>query len=214
VSPVGPRGPSLHRLQLDEGAILLDAELASGLADFPLEAVDITIDDLIDPGLSIRESRIALAELLAGTTNKSSRAYKSAYRQAERWMVVPGSGRKPRQPTLPSRLRLRAARKQMNERLANYRQYGAFMRVLIVWYQGSKEQWIPPHHYLKISREVMRRVIRTWAADERQEAWDDLWEQFLIRYKVPNIEDWLKDVQVVELDIRPGNREPSRPGYL
>jgi hypothetical protein len=200
----------------DDLGILLDAQLGRGLADFDpagealaLVTASIQAVDLIAPGLSRSESLSELASLLAGTDDKRTRKYKSARRQAERWSPSPRArarGVKARTPTLSSRTRLRIARRQQDDRLRSFRLHGGAMKVSVLWYHGGKGRRVevlPPHYWVHIRQLVMRRVVRLWAAGEKQDAARELFDEFMLQYDIPNPGDWLSDTEIVGLELEP-----------
>jgi hypothetical protein len=154
---------------------------------------------LIEVSALGREGRTELAELLAGTTNKKTREYRSARRQVERWAKKPGTKIKTR-----SRQRLRGAgREARSPRLQAFRRHGAEMRLQIEWYVGRRLEWVPAGRTQHIPREAMRRVIRTWAEGEIDEAAGLLLAEFAEQYKVPDVLDWLPDVVIHRLHLEP-----------
>lgn len=175
---------------------LLDAQLGRGLAAFDPTEVELVEVDLVMPGLSRSESLTAYAELLAGTSDKKSKAYKTARRNAERW----SRGRRPK-PV--SRRRIAGARRQQDETLAAFRRHGGEMRVKVSWYGERRPEWLPPHRWQHIRQRQMRQVVRLWAEGEPWEAADHLFREFLHGYGVPNPDDWMADVEVIELRLIP-----------
>jgi hypothetical protein len=178
---------------------LLDAELAAGewTPDLSLPGTSFIV-----PGLSRSQSVTELAELLSGVEGpgrSKSKAYRSARRQAER-MTKPGSKVKPKPATLR---RVQGALRQQNERVRSFKAHGANMRVLVSVFSDSKPGWLPPHDWIQMPREVMRTVTRMWAAGEKAEAADTLFVEFLIRYNVPNPEDWLREAEIIALKLEP-----------
>lgn len=173
---------------------LLDARLGRGAQT--VEEYDEVIDfgDLAGPANT--GERTAFAELLAGTADKKSKAYKAARRNVERWV-------KGRKPIVVSRRRIIGARRQASEELARFRLHGANMRVLVSWYGDRKPEWLPPHRWVSIRQSAMRQTIREWAEGDHEQAAETLFEEFLIRYEVPNVGDWLADVEVIGLRLEP-----------
>lgn len=179
---------------------LLDARLGEGVAS--VEVIEETIDfgDLAGPEHTA--DRTLFAELLAGTSDKKSRAYKAQRRNIERWV-------KGRKPVVVSRRRIVSARRQQSHRIARFRRHGALMRLRVLWYGGAdgrKPEWLPPHRWIRIPREVIRRVIRLWAtrdADDLRDAAVLLLREFLERYDVPNPDDWERDAEIIDLLLEP-----------
>lgn len=152
--------------------------------------------------LSRTERLSELAEVLAGTADKKSRAYKSARRRVERW--EPGPGRRPVKPTKVNQRRLRGARRQQSATMREFRQLGGAMKLQIEWYLDRGSEWVPPHNqYVHIPIKGMRSVLRLWSEDEREEAADELLREFLRRYKVGNPSDWLMTIVVLDLRLFP-----------
>jgi hypothetical protein len=178
----------------DALAQLLNAELSKGLER--AEVVEETIDLRTLDGPENKLERTALAELLAGTDEKKSKAYKAQRRNVERWA-------KGRAPKMVSIRRIVNARRQQSARLRAYRERGGEMRVKVMWYAERRAEWLPPRRWIHQPREVMRSVIRKWARDEHEAAANELWREFLERYEVPNVKDWLRDVIVVDLMLEP-----------
>jgi hypothetical protein len=194
---------------------LLDAELRRGLTEVIVPAEETRPEDLLTPGLSRRENVTALAELLSGTDNRSSRAYLSARRQAERWLpseAMLARGIKARQPVLPSRLRLASVRRLLDQRIKDMRVHGADMRLRVSWYGERRQEWLPPHRWIHIRAFATRTVIKLWSDDQIDRAAELLMQEFVsypgagYGYEVPNPADWLRDVVVVELLLEPAGR--------
>jgi len=181
---------------------LLDAQLGAGLGAFDAEEFEIIdVGDLVAPGLGRSQSLTELAELLSGTSDKKSKAYKTARRNAERW--APKSGKKPRQPTVRSRRRIGGARRQQDARLAQFRRHGGEMRVKISWYGSRAPEWLPPHRWQHIRQRQMRKVVSLWAEGEHELAAEELFFEFLDQYGVPNPLDWLADTEIIDLRLIP-----------
>jgi hypothetical protein len=173
---------------------LLDANLSQGVDE--LQVVEETIDMRELDGPENRYERTAMAELLAGTDDKKSRAYKAQRRNVERW----AKGRKPMPITVR---RIVSARRQSSLRLRAFRNHGANMRVQVSWYAERRREWLPPNRWITIPTREIREVIREWAQGRLIAAAAMLWREFLHRYNVPNIEDWERDVIVVDLRLEP-----------
>ena len=166
-------------------AKLLAAELSKGISrEQPLVVSKLT-----------RIERTELAELLAGTSEKRSSAYKAARRNVERWE----KGRKPMPISLA---RLTRAGRERNALIAAYRGRGADTRVLVDGY-GNIKGWLPPHGWLHLPREAMRRIIRYWAEGDHELAAGAYFDAFLAAYRVPNYETWAMELTVVDLRLRP-----------
>lgn len=132
--------------------------------------------------------RSELAESLAGTSDKKSRAYKSARRQVERWHPLK-PGRRAQQPRAAVRPRIEQITEAVHMRFV-----GALVRLHVAWYKGQKGQWLPPNNWLPFT------------ASEWRESEDDdgrLFELFLEKYNVPNPLDWLRDGEVTDRAVRP-----------
>lgn len=193
---------------LDE---LLDAELGRGMAAFePAEAPSLEAPDLVAPGLSgmrRRENITELAELLSGTSDKKSKAYRTARRNVERWSPserMRARGAHVRQPNVVSKERLGVARKQQNEYLRRLRLRGGEMRVLIV-ISSDRPRWKPPHDWIHIRQAPMRRTLRLWAEGDHETAAAVLFGEFMDQYSVANPEDWerLSEVEEMRLETVP-----------
>jgi hypothetical protein len=176
---------------------LLDAELSQGVDE--VEVVEETIDfgDLAGPEHTAE--RTAFAELLAGTEDKKSRAYKAARRNVERWV-------KGRRPVTVSVRQIVTARRQQSERVRAFRLHGGEMRVQVSWYAERKREWLPPQRWVHVRQRVMREVVRAWAAGALERAAGVIWREFLEQYNVPNIRDWMRDVIVTDLRLEPSRR--------
>lgn len=179
---------------------LLDRELGpryAGAAPGPVE-----IEDVLPPGGTRAQRRTRLAEILAGTSDKKTRGYRNARRQAERW--IPARGRKAATPTLPSRLRLGRARAEETERVQSMRERGCEMKLRVLWYGSRrKPEWLPPGpgRWVHISEWHMRRVINLWADGDSEEAADELIREFLKAYGVPNPTDWLAEAEIEDMRL-------------
>lgn len=134
-----------------------------------------------------RAERTELAELLSGTSDKKTRAYKSARRQVERWNPIKPD-RRPQRPTRSQ------GRLQLATRTQRIRNTGANVRFQIQWYEGRAPEWVPANTYLAIPGDVMREAEGNPLA---------LWTAFLVAYNVPNVRDWLQNVRIIETDVRP-----------
>jgi hypothetical protein len=167
---------------------LLDIQLSRGAMES-----GPTVLDLRELG---REQISELAEAMSGVARTGSpTAYRSARRQLERWRKG-GVTLRPR-----SIERLQSAKRQANARLRQFKQSGAEMKVLVSWYASRRSEWLPPNRWIHIPRETMRSVIRQWAdGDAGGAAWR-LFEIFLERYDVPNVDDWLADAVVLDLRL-------------
>lgn len=184
------------------------AELADLLAPYlgagETTGLDTPIDprELTRPGASLREQRSELAEALAGTTDRRSRAYKTARRQAERWL--PREGRRASVPSPAARGRLRVVRFHQQANVRAIRDQGASVMFSIAFYEGQRPQWVPAHEYRHIPAATMREVTDLWAEDRPIEAANVLYETFLAAYDVPNPDDWIGNNIHHELRLRPG----------
>lgn len=173
---------------------LLDAALSQ---DVPSSRELPPLGEVI--GNLTRAGRTEMAELLAGTTDKRSRDYKTARRRVERWQR-----RGVTRITPKSRRQIEGARRvPESRRLRAFRSRGADMRVLITWYQGQREEWLPPGGWLRIKAASMRAVIRYWSEDDPQTAAAALYSAFLKEYKVPNYDDWANETEVIDLELEP-----------
>lgn len=195
---------------------LLEAELALGSPDIAgLSLPSIRVQSLMLPGLNWSENTTQLAELLSDDAPKSSKAYKRARRQAERWNPSPAQARrgvKPRQPKLSSRQELLAARRQQTDRMRRLKLHGADMRLQCLWYagsQGRKLENLPPGGWIHIPQRDTRTVIRMWADGHADAAAELLWFTFLERYGVGNPMEWLADAEVIGLTLRPAGGEDT-----
>lgn len=174
---------------------LLNANLSEGVELVEVEeqrAVDFT--ELEGPDRKLE--RAAFAEALSGTSDKKSKAYKAARRNMERWI-------KGRVPMTYSVRRIVMARRQSNERLSAFRMHGGECRLQVSWYESRKPEWLPPQRWVHLRQQVMRGIVREWAAGELRAAADVLFWEFLEQYKVPNPEDWARDVVVIDLRLVP-----------
>lgn len=174
---------------------LLDLELSRGVEQVEvLEAETIDFGELAGP--EHRADRTAFAELLAGTEDKSSRPYKAARRNVERWV----KGRVPMQVSVR---RIVAVRRQQDARLAAMRRHGGRARMLVSWYSSRRPEWLPPRRWVTIRQRTMRGVIRQWAEGDLAGAADQLAAEWLGQYGVPNPADWMRDVEVEALELEP-----------
>jgi hypothetical protein len=178
-------------------AQLLDANLSEGVAAVELVEETVEFGDLAGPAM--RAERTAFAEALSGTSDKQSRAYKAARRNVERWVA----GRRPMRVSVR---RIVSARRQQGARLTAIRAAGADVRLQVSWYATRRPEWLPPHRWLHIARDPMRRVVRHWADGDHELAAGALFTAFARAYNVPNIDDWMRDVEVVDLALRPTDR--------
>jgi hypothetical protein len=170
---------------------LLDENLRRG------EQASSFSEILLDLAGLDRAGRTELAELLSGTSNKRSREYKNARRRVERWEKN-GTAR----ITPKSRKQLRGARRSFgNERHDRFRRAGANMRVLITWYEGQREEWLPPGRWLHIAPPTMTAVIQYWSEGDVEIAAGALYSAFLDTYGVPNIDDWQMETEVIGLEL-------------
>lgn len=176
-------------------ADLLDRELRRGASEVEPENVELDLKKLSTEQIS------QLAELLSGVNVRSSTPYRSARRQLERWRK---GGIK---LTLRSQERLSLAHAQATQRIKDFRKHGAEMRVKVSWYGSRRPEWLPPGRWLHIRRPVMLTVIENWAHGTRRKlerAARTLWKEFLEQYEVPNPQDWLRDVEIIDLELEPG----------
>ena len=174
---------------------LLDRELAHGADEVRVVQETIDMRDLAGP--EMRAQRRAFAELLSDSP-PGSRAYYSQMRNIERWA-------RGRRPKLVSIQRIETARRQQSERLTELRARGAAARMRISFYGARRPENVPAHNWLRMPREVMRRVARTWARGDLEGAAEDFRAEFYARYGVPNVADWIRDVAVLELELAPGS---------
>lgn len=180
-------------------AQLLDANLSQGVAYVEVQET-VDFGELAGPDMTAQRS--AFAEALAGTGDKSSKAYKAARRNVERWV-------KGRRPMVVSRRRIAGARRQESERLRAFRLHGGECRLQVSWYESRKPEWLPPKAWVHIRQQVMRAVIRDWSTGDdegHQLAAGRLFREFVDQYEVPNPEDWERDVIVVDLRLVPSQR--------
>lgn len=77
------------------------------------------------------------------------------------------------------------------------------MRVLIVWYEGQRQEWLPPGRWVRINPAAMRQVIQDWVEGDVQLAAGLLYSTFLEQYEVPNIDDWQMETEVIGLELEP-----------
>lgn len=195
----------------DDFAPLLDAELSAGLAQFDPDVPVAPTMGFVVPGLDRTQSLSELAELLSGTSDKKSRAYKSARRQAERWSPserARARGIKARTPTVRARERLGRARRQQNTYLRQLRLHGGSMKIFVKWASGdTKGRWKPPAYWVHIRQQVMREVLRDWADGRNARAERTLFAEFLEQYEVPNPDDWFQGAEVQQLRLVPPGAE-------
>lgn len=184
---------------------LLDERLRGEGAIPTTERVRVT-----DVGFTIPDSHRSKvitewAEHLSGTSNKKSKAYKTARRNLERWSPSPAArarGAKPRRVTTRLREKVATAIDDADA-TANALRGGAEMKLLISWYSSRKPEWVPPHYNLHIDGFVMDHVIDAWENGHSEDAGGELWFAFLRAYNVPNIEDWMENVELRELQMEP-----------
>lgn len=186
-------------------AFLLDREFGPSPAEGELDG-PVSVKDLINPRRRIATMRV-LAEELAGTSDKSTREYRSARAAVGRWYpsrTARRRGVRPVQPSAESEQRLRAIQRKRGERVQRFRR-GAQMKLRFQWYGDRNAEWRPdsPGAYVAIREWVMRRVVNLWAAGEPLEGWEELLREFLKQYGVPNPLDWLRDVEIVDLRLVP-----------
>lgn len=186
---------------------LLDSELSRGLPS-EVEAEH----EIIDFGSLLPGEVSELAETLAGTSDKKSRAYKSQRRKVERWnpsQRARARGVRPMRPSETGRARLRSASRQASDRIRRFRAHGGDMRVFVIWgsavsaSKNRKGEWLPPGEWIHIRQQVMRRVINEWADGSHDAAASTLFREFLEQYKVGNVEDFESDAEVIELRLEP-----------
>lgn len=178
----------------DDLAELLDVSLSEGAGE--LEVVEETIDFADLAGPEQARERTAFAELLSGTSDKKSRAYRAQRRNVERWV-------KGRRPITISVQRIVTARAQQSARVAAFRLHGANVRMRVSWYAERKPEQLPPNRWLHVRQSVMRQVVREWARGDHEAAADTLRAEFLEQYQVPNPDDWQRDVTVLDLQLEP-----------
>lgn len=171
---------------------LLDQQLSRGA--FELDTNE-TVLDLAQLG---REQISELAEAMSGVGRAGSpTAYRSARRQLERWRKGGVT------PTVRSRDRLRGAKRHANARLRAFRARGGNMRLQVSWYGSRRPEWLPPQRWVHIRRPIMQQVIRKWASGDSESAAKTLLTEFYERYDVPNLEDWGRDVTVLDILLEP-----------
>jgi hypothetical protein len=177
-------------------AQLLDANLSQGVSYVEVEET-INFGDLA--GADMAPQRTAFAEALAGTADKKSKAYKAARRNVERWV-------KGRKPMVVSRRRIAGARRQESARLRAFRAHGGECRLQVSWYESRRPEWLPPKAWVHLRQRAMRAIVRHWAEGDdegKQLAAGTLFREFVEQYKVPNPDDWERDVVVVGLRLVP-----------
>jgi hypothetical protein len=174
-------------------AQLLDANLSQGVSYVEVEET-IDFGELAGPDKTA--DRTAFAELLSGTTDKKSKAYKAARRNVERWV-------RGRRPMVISRRRIASARRQTSARLSAFRVHGGDCRLQVSWYESRRPEWLPPKAWVHVRQPVMRAVIRDWSDGDHELAAGRLFREFVERYQVPNPDDWERDVIVIDLRLQP-----------
>lgn len=138
-----------------------------------------------------------LAELLSGSSDRRSRAYRSARRRLERQQpseTLRARGRRPAKPTPRSERQLRQARRRRDIT-------GADVRLRIRWYAARRPEWIPPGRRIHVPREVMRAAARYRDEGEERLADEAIYAAVVERY-VPadQLENWLEQVELLEVD--------------
>jgi hypothetical protein len=191
---------------------LLDAELTRGLSpDVDWQASILDPLELVTPGLPRGKAITELAELLSDNAPKGSKEYKAARRAAERWS--PTKGQKPMIPRASSQARLRAARRQVDQRIASLRLHGGEMQVAVLWYSGGKgrkTEHLPPRRRVHIRQRQMREVIRLWADGEHDRAGELLFAEFLGQYGIANAGDWMRDAEVLDINLETADQAEDR----
>jgi hypothetical protein len=172
---------------------LLDANLSQGVEYVEVQEV-VDFGGLAGPSMTAERS--AFAELLAGTTDKKTKAYKAARRNVERWV-------KGRKPMVISRRRIAGARRQSSARLAAFRAHGGECRLQVSWYESRRAEWLPPKAWVHLRQRAMRQIVRYWADGDPQLAAGALFREFVEQYRVPNPDDWERDVIVLDLRLVP-----------
>jgi len=174
---------------------LLERELMAGAAAIQVREETVDVQGLTGP--ENRQMRSELAEALSGTSDRSGRAYRSQRRNVERW----AKGRVPKPITIKRIIDVQSQRRQLWQRIRNA---GADVRFQVSWYAERKAEWLPPGNWQKLSWDKTAAVMDHAEAGRWEDGGRLLWERFLTAYGVPNLNDWLRDVQVLDLKLRAG----------
>ncbi len=173
---------------------LLQRELDAGVEAIQVHEETVDVQGLAGP--EHREARSELAEALSGSSERSSRAYRSQRRNVERW----AKGRQPMLVTIRRIINVQTARRRLWARM---RSAGADVRFRVSWYAERKAEWLPPGTWLRFPATAIRPVLDLAERDAWDSAAGQLWRTFLVLYKVPNVDDWLRDVEIIDLRVRP-----------
>ena len=173
---------------------LLERELQGATERVELTEQTVNFGDLAGPEHAAERSE--WAELLSGTRNRSSRAYLSQRRNVERWV----KGRTPKVITVQRIVDVIDAAAKRRRRL---RTNGGAIRIRMKFYAGRKPETLPPHRWLVLSPGAMADVIHRHDQGDKDGAGLQLWTDFLKTYGVPNIGDWLRSAEVLDLTIEP-----------
>jgi hypothetical protein len=179
---------------------LLEAALAGETATAepgPGQTPTQLLGELEREGRDRREATSVFAELVSGSSRRSGTRYRTARRNVERWT----GGRQPRDvPRLRRAVQGSRLRRELGER-------GANIQFRVLWgspkHPNRKPEWLPAGRSQAIPRDVMRGILRTARAGSIEGAAEDLRREFLERYGVPHIENWLRSVDVHGLRISP-----------
>lgn len=173
---------------------LLQRELDAGVEAIQVHEETVDVQGLTGP--ENREARSELAEALAGSSERSSRAYRSQRRNVERW----AKGRVPMLVTIRRIINVQTARRRL---WATMRAAGADVRFKVSWYAERKPEWLPPGDWLRLKAAEIGPVLDLAERDAWERAAGLLWRTFLKVYNVPNPTDWLRDVEIIDLRVRP-----------
>ena len=173
---------------------LLERELQGAAERVEVEEQTVNFGDLA--GAEHAAERSEWAELLSGTRNRSSRAYLSQRRNVERWV-------KGRTPKVISVQRIVSVIDAAAKRRRRLRTNGGATRFLISFYGHRKAEWLPPRRWLELPGNIYAAVIDRHDTGDKDGAAHQLWAAFLRAYNVPNIGDWLRDAEVIDLNIEP-----------
>lgn len=174
---------------------LLQRELDAGVEAIQVREETVDVQGLAGP--EHREARSELAEALSGVSRKGQpRAYLNQRRNVERW----ARGRRPMLVTIRRIISVQAARRRL---WAQMRQAGADVRVRVSWYASRAPEWLPPGEWLRFPAEAIGPVLALAEAERWEAAAGRLWATFLQLYRVPNPDDWRRDVEIIDLRVRP-----------
>lgn len=176
---------------------MLQRELDAGVEAIQVREETVDVQGLTGP--EHREARSELAEALAGSSERSSRAYRSQRRNVERW----AKGRVPMLVTIRRIIDVQTARRRLWARM---RAAGADVRFFVSWYAERKAEWLPPGGWLRFPAEYIGPVLDLAERDTERD-WERaaglLWRTFLQLYNVPNPRDWQRDVEIIDLRVKP-----------